>query len=332
MDKAKLWDAKLVDEMGRLAALKRYELLDTPREGPFDRITALVQTVLEVPIATIALIDRDRQWLKSCVGMESSDTPRSVAFCSHTIKSREPMYVPDARKDSRFRENPLVTGPPHIASYLGVPLATPDGYNLGSLCVIDRKPRTFSDSQIGVLKSFGSLVADEIELRRLAQIDFLTGAATRRGFFLEMEKAISRFVRHSRSSAVVVFDIDHFKQVNDKYGHAVGDEVLKSVAEQVGSLMRTSDVLGRLGGEEFGVLLADTDLDQAKKAADRFRRALEEYVLDRDPPLRVTASFGIAELRAEWLLGERWLARADEALYAAKRAGRNQVCVMAESR
>jgi len=325
---AKFLDAKLVDEPGRLAALKRYELLDTPREAPFDRIANLVKTVMDVPIATISLIDRDRQWLKACVGLDNADNmPRGISFCNHTIKSREPMYVPDAKLDPRFRDNPLVTGPPHIGSYLGVPLSTPDGYNLGSLCALDYKPRTFTESQIAVMKSFAALVTDEIELRRLAQIDYLTGAATRRGFFLEMEKAISRFVRNHRPSSLLVFDIDHFKVVNDRYGHPAGDAVLKSLSERIASLLRTSDVLGRLGGEEFGILLMDATLDQAVKSAERFRRGIEEFVVEHDPPLQVTASFGVAELDADLLLGERWLARADAGLYEAKRTGRNRACV-----
>ncbi len=328
MAEAKVLDPKLDDEMGRLAALKRYELLDTPKEAPFDRIANLVKTVMDVPISTISLIDRDRQWLKSCVGLDGAENmPRGISFCNHTIKSREAMHIPDAKLDPRFRDNPLVTGPPYIGSYLGVPLATPDGYNLGSLCAIDYKPRTFTESQISVLKSFAALVTDEIELRRLAQIDHLTGAATRRGFFLEMEKAISRFVRNNRPSAMLVFDIDHFKRVNDTCGHPAGDEVLRAVAERVSSLVRTSDVLGRLGGEEFGILLMDADEEQAIKSAERFRRGIEELVVAYDPPLRVTASFGVAELSAELLLGERWLARADAGLYEAKRAGRNRVCV-----
>jgi diguanylate cyclase (GGDEF)-like protein len=320
-------DLKLEDEPGRLAALQRYELLDTPREAPFDRITGLVQAVLQVPIATISLIDANRQWLKSCVGLDATETTREVSFCTHTIKGRAPMYVPDAKRDPRFANNPLVTGPPFIGSYLGVPLETPDGYNLGALCAIDSKPRTYTPQQIEVLKSFAALVTDEIELRQLAHIDHLTGAATRRGFCLELEKAISRFGRHVRSSALVVFDIDRFKLVNDTYGHPAGDTVLTGVGAKVAGLLRTSDVLGRLGGEEFGILVADADEAEAMQAAERFRGALEALTIEHDPPLRVTASFGVALLDAECLSPQQWLARADQGMYAAKRSGRNKVCL-----
>jgi hypothetical protein len=155
-DEVSMIDTKLADEAARLAALRRYEILDTLPEAPFDRITGLVKAVFEVPIALVSLIDADRQWLKSCVGMDVSETPREISFCTHTIQRREPMVIANATEDPRFANNPLVTGPPYIASYLGAPLETPDGYNVGSLCAIDTKPRTFSATQIEVMKSFAA--------------------------------------------------------------------------------------------------------------------------------------------------------------------------------
>ena len=172
-----------------MAALHRYEILDTPREPSFDRITGLVRAVLNVPISTLSLIDSDRQWYKSCVGMESTDLPRELSFCTHTIQSRSPLCVPDTLKDARFAQYPSVTGEPFIRSYLGIPLATPDGYVLGALCALDVQPREFNVGQIEVMKSFAALAENEFELRRIAQIDSLTGAATRRSFLIELEKA-----------------------------------------------------------------------------------------------------------------------------------------------
>ncbi len=327
-----MMDTKLVDEEGRLAAVKRYEILDTAPEAPFDRITGLVKAVMDVPMASISLIDANRQWLKSCVGMAGGDTEREITFCTHTIQSREPMVIGDATVDPRFMANPLVTGPPHIASYLGVPLATPDGYNLGSLCAIDTKPRTYSAAQVEVMKSFAALAMNELELRRIAQVDFLTGAATRRGFCLELDKAISRYVRHGRGSALLTLDIDHFKKVNDSFGHPAGDRVLRAVGTRMERLVRASDLVGRLGGEEFGILLTDGSLEEAMLAAERFRHAIEELVVDHEPPLRVTASFGIAVLDDESHTAEDWLAAADRALYEAKRGGRNRWSVAPEYR
>ena len=317
-------DAKLQDESGRMAALHRYEILDTPREAPFERITGLVRAVLHVPISTLSLIDADRQWYKSCVGMDSSDLPRDHSFCTHTIQTRQPLVVPDTLQDARFAQYPTVTGEPFIRSYVGVPLATPDGYNLGSLCALDVQPRAFSPGQVDVLKSFAALAVDELELRRIAQIDSLTGAATRRSFLLEMEKAISKFVRRGQSATLLTMDIDHFKQVNDTYGHPAGDVVLRTVSNRLMAILRKEDLLGRLGGEEFGILLPDIELHQAIQVAEKLRCALHDSPMILNEPLRVTASFGISALEREFVSPELWLSRADQALYSAKRAGRNQ--------
>ena len=320
-------DMKLHDEFGRLAALGRYEVLDTPREAPFERITGLVRAVLNVPISTLSLIDADRQWYKSCVGMDSSDLPRKLSFCTHTIQAREPLYIPDTLEDARFKDLPSVTAAPYIRSYLGAPLMSPDGYNLGALCALDVRPREFSDGQIEVLKSFAALAVDELELRRIAQVDSLTGAATRRSFLLEVEKAIAKFVRRRQPAVLLTLDVDHFKRVNDTFGHPSGDVVLRTVSSGLQGLLRTEDLLGRLGGEEFGILLADAELHQAEQTAERLRCAIEDLPLELKEPLRVTASFGISAIRADRLTPELWLASADEALYAAKRSGRNRCCV-----
>lgn len=321
-------DTKLYDEPARLAALRSYEVLDTPREPAFDRITSLVRTVLNVPIALVSLIDSDRQWFKSCVGLDSEGTSRDISFCTHTILSRSPMNVPDAKLDPRFADNPLVLGPPYIGSYLGVPLCTPDGYNLGSLCVIDTRPREFDKAQEDVLKSFAALVMDELELRRIAAIDYLTGAASRRTFCLETERCMARYARHQRPSSLLVFDIDHFKKVNDTYGHPGGDAALRTICAALGMLLRSTDTIGRLGGEEFGILIADTGPADAEETAERLRRVIESTVIPFDTPFNVTASFGVVPFRAEFKSADDWLCKADEALYESKRAGRNRVTLL----
>jgi diguanylate cyclase (GGDEF)-like protein len=319
-------ELKLADEQGRLAALHRYEVLDTPAEEPFDRITKLVQLVLDVPLATVSLIDADRQWFKSCVGVSVPGTPRDHAFCDYTIRTREPMNIPDATLDSRFAENPLVIGEMHIRSYLGVPLSTPDGYNIGALCAMDTRPREFTAEQTAVLASFASLVMDELELRRIAQTDHLTGAATRRGFTLELDKEIARTRRSGRTSSLVLLDVDHFKMVNDTYGHPVGDEVLRKLTECILMILRKGDVLGRLGGEEFGILLPGTDIEAAFECAERIRQAVAEKPLVQEPALHVTISLGVSA-QSLMTTSADWMLAADGALYEAKRSGRNRTCI-----
>ncbi|MDY7523157.1 GAF domain-containing protein [Sphingomonas sp. 10B4] len=157
-------------------------MLDTAVEEPFEKIVTLVRTVLAVPMATVTLVDRDRQWFKAKRGLEATETPRSISFCTHTIAQREPLIVEDARSDQRFADSPLVNGPPYIRSYAGIPLRTPEGYNVGALCAMDTRRRGFSPADIAILGNFANIVCDELELRLIARVDYLTGALTRRGF------------------------------------------------------------------------------------------------------------------------------------------------------
>ncbi|MDE8346788.1 MAG: sensor domain-containing diguanylate cyclase [Acidocella sp.] len=320
-------DPKLTDEVARLAALRRYEVLDTAPEAPFDKITALVSTVLGVPISIISLIDTKRQWLKSVLGPLPQEMPRELSFCAHTILTRAPLVICDALADKRFAQNPAVIGSPYIRGYLGVPLETPDGYNIGALCAIDVVPREFSPQEIETLKSFAAIVVDELELRNLARLDQLTGAVTRRAFLEEVGQAIGRLKRYGHQSSIIMFDIDHFKRINDSYGHSAGDAVLRAVGAACTALSRDCDSFGRLGGEEFAVLLPDTAAGTLA-AAERYREALATLVIPGYPALSITASFGIASLMPG-TDAEQWIAMADAALYAAKRGGRNRCCVAA---
>ncbi len=322
-----MFNLKLEDEAGRLAALGRYEILDTPAEEHFDKITRLIKMLFEVPISAINLIDATRQWSKSSIGLEEQQIARDISFCTHTIKSQEPLVISDTQENINFAKNPFVLGPPYIASYAGVPLQTPDGHNIGAICVMDTRPRKFDDKQIEALKGFASIVVDELELRKLSQVDELTGALSRRGFLAEIARAISLFSRHKRLSTLVMFDIDHFKHVNDTHGHAADDAVLRAIGARFSRLARPSDAFGRIGGEEFAMLLSDTDIDNSMMASERFRKNLEEMVIMHDPLLHVTGSFGLSQLDSDCQTPESWLAKADAALYRAKRGGRNRCCV-----
>ena len=153
----------------RLAALKEFQILDTLPERDFDDITLLASQICETPIALVSLIDEDRQWFKSRVGLEAAETEREYAFCSHAIEGDELFVVPDAAEDLRFQANPLVTGDPHIRFYAGAPLTTSDGYKLGTLCVIDRKPRRLSESQERAMNALARSVMTLIEARGLKE-------------------------------------------------------------------------------------------------------------------------------------------------------------------
>lgn len=319
-------NSKLHDEPGRQAALDRLAVLDTAPEAPFDKITQLVRTVIGVPIAAVSLIDRDRQFFKSIQGLDTRGTPRNQAFCDHTIRRSEPMVVPDASADPRFWANPLVTAAPRIGSYAGVPLRSPDGYQIGALCAIDTAPHNFTEHQITLLGSFAALVEDELQLRTLADRDHLTGALTRRALIDQATGLIELNRRHARPASLIILDVDHFKRVNDTYGHPAGDAVLVALARTVRTVLRLNDRFGRLGGEEFAVLLPETPLGDALVAAERLRHgtAIAPPAFVGGP--QVTVSLGVSSLGLPETDGwEGWLAAADAALYAAKRSGRNRV-------
>src|SRR5215212_10891180 len=157
------------DEAERLAALRRLEILDTPSEERFDRITRLARHAFGVPIALVSLIDANRQWFKSCQGLDASETPRGISFCGHAILAADALVIPDAADDPRFADNPLVTGPPGIRFYAGQPLSSVDGFRLGTLCIIDRHPRELSDVDRQALRDLAALVEAELNALQLNQ-------------------------------------------------------------------------------------------------------------------------------------------------------------------
>ena len=184
------------NEEARLASLRSLKILDTPIEERFERIARMARRSFRVPIAAISLIDADRQWFKAVDGLAANETSREVAFCSHAILSDDPLVVGDARQDPRFADNPLVQGDPNIRFYAGCPVHGPDGATLGTLCIIDRTPRTVEDQDVEALQDLARLVEDELrvksanerhaaliseldEVRRQAAVDGLTRLWTR---------------------------------------------------------------------------------------------------------------------------------------------------------
>ncbi|PQV63131.1 PAS domain S-box-containing protein [Abditibacterium utsteinense] len=165
-------------EANRLKVLQAYQILDTPAEASFDRITSLAARVFRVPVSFISLVDEERQWFKSCYGSNLQETARDISFCSVALQKSEVMIVPDARLDARFAQNPLVTGPPLVRFYAGAPLLNRDGVALGALCIIDTEPRDLDESERATLRDLAAVVVDELELRLVAER--LTQEATAR--------------------------------------------------------------------------------------------------------------------------------------------------------
>ncbi|EKS34447.1 sensor domain-containing diguanylate cyclase [Afipia broomeae] len=314
----------------RLQALRRYDILDTAPEETFDRITRIVAAALRVPMAAVSLVDDHRQWFKSRIGLAATETPRSSSFCAHTILANGAMVVTDTTQDLRFNGNPLVLGDPHIRFYAGYPVVSSDGVPLGAVCAIDTSPRDISPQELGLLKDLAALVNEQLELRLLASIDGLTGALRRKTFLNMCERELLLGRRGKTPSSCLMIDADHFKAINDQYGHDVGDQVLKALVDTFKAGLRATDIVGRLGGEEFGIFLPSTDLAGCVEVAERLRGMVESLEITT-ANLSVTVSIGAAEAAAtgEDILG--LLHRADTALLKAKRTGRNRIITECDS-
>src|ERR1700733_6878588 len=249
-------------EEQRLATLAAQHLLDTPPDPRFDSLVRLTADLFDVPIVLVSLVDRDRQWFKSAVGLSACETHRDYAFCAYAIlQPDDVMVIEDATADPRFADNPLVTGEPFIRFYAGAPLVARDGQPLGTLCIIDRKPRALAHSMRVRLRELADSAAAMVDLHRCAidlqhaaTHDGLTGLANRFLFEDRLESAVSDALS-GRPCAVLLFDVDELKAPNDELGHDVGDVLLVAVARRFQNIVRGTDLVARIGSDEFAVLL-----------------------------------------------------------------------------
>ncbi|MBC7281162.1 diguanylate cyclase [Hoeflea sp.] len=451
-------------EAERVAKLRSYEILDSLPEETYERITRLTARILDMPAAMISLVDGDRQWFKAQVGGDRSDVPRELSFCSHTICQNGVFVVEDASRDPKFLDNPFVTQHPHIRFYAGAPLRASGGLNIGTLCVLDIRPRTMSARDRQSLADLAAVVMDALDTRliidraetaerrlidaveslpdgfvlfdnqdrlvicnsrfreiyaesadhiqpgvrfeeiirkgvasgqypdalgneeawiaervemhqnpgepteqhlpgdkwfrvqerrtsdgglvsfrfditnlkrqerklaRLAWTDGLTGALSRRRILELAESEIERAHRHGIAVSLLILDADHFKQINDRNGHTAGDEVLKGMVERWKRVLRSHDLIGRIGGEEFCILLPEVGSDGAVRVAEKLRQetACLPFAFEGQL-LRATVSIGVATLAPGQDVAAL-MRSADRALYEAKDAGRDCLVVAA---
>jgi diguanylate cyclase (GGDEF)-like protein len=315
-----------VDEEQRLRDLQRHGVLDTAADPHVQRIVELASAVLRMPIALVSLVDRQRQWFLAASGLAARETPREMAFCAHAIEGDAVLMVPDALEDERFRDNPLVLGEPRIRFYAGAPLRSSSGHNLGTLCVIDQRPRHLSGEQLALLQRLADLVMRELELRRLSSLCPVTGLHTRASFFRLGQQELQEARRRGRPLALLAIDIDDFRQINNRWGHEAGDQVLLDVCALIRQRARPADLVGRIGDEEFAVLLPDCTAERAMAFAEDLRAAVAAMPgvfshSDYHPQI----SGGLTSLTAADRSFADLFYRADEALYLAKGNGRNQI-------
>lgn len=287
------------DEQARLEALQSLSILDTPPEERFDRLTRMAKRLFGVPIALVSLVDENRQWFKSCFGLNVSETSRDISFCGHAILGDDLFVIPDTIADVRFADNPLVLNDPHIRFYAGCPLSAPNGRKLGTLCIIDRQPRNFSTDDFDALKDLASMVERELAAVQLATLDELTAISNRRGFIMLAQHSLNLCARQKLPVSLVFMDLDKFKSINDTFGHAEGDRALTVFAELMKTACRESDIFARLGGDEFAILLTDAPKKHTESVVSKLSQLVKKYNQEAKRGYDITFSHGIVEFDPE---------------------------------
>jgi diguanylate cyclase (GGDEF)-like protein len=287
------------NEPMRLATLRSLSVLDSQPEERFDRLTRMAKRMFRAPIALVSLIDENRQWFKSCDGLSVSELPRETSFCGHAILGNDVFLIEDALKDERFADNPLVTGEPHIRFYAGCPLRAVNGAKMGTLCIIDTKPRAFDDEDITALKDLTAMVEAELTSFQLAITDELTKISNRRGFNILAQYSLDFCVRQHVTASLVFLDLDNFKQVNDTFGHAEGDYTLIRFSDALKTSFRDSDVFARLGGDEFLVLLTNASKLDAETAIGKLTQQIQVGNKAGQRVSDLSFSCGIVEFQSE---------------------------------
>lgn len=309
------------NEEKRLASLRSLRILDTPPEERFDRLTRLASRIFNVPIALVSLVDAERQWFKSNQGLESTTQgPRNESFCAHAILGDELLEVTDALADPRFSHHPAVVGELGLRYYAGRPLKSPDGMKLGTLCLVDTKPRMLTEDEKASLDDLSHMAEQEITAMQLATLDHLTQLTNRRGFESLGRHVLSACQRFEFPLCVVALDLDGFKGINDTFGHEEGDHALTAFADLLLESFCGADVVARLGGDEFAVLLSNTCESEAAKTLLGLSAALEVYNARAQRGYQLAYSAGIC---CEPSLDDADLAellrKADQSLYEYKR-------------
>lgn len=331
------------NEKERLAALKRLNILDTPLEERFERITRMVCRSLKVPISAVSLVDESRQWFKSIQGLGASETPRDVAFCAHAILEDELLLVPDATKDERFADNPLVTNEPFIRFYAGYPLSLSKDIRVGTLCAIDRIPRELPSEDLETLYDLAKMVESELasaalsevqieliqelsKLEKLAMFDSLTRLWNRLGIDTLLRREWKYAMRKKSPIAIIMVDFDNFKQINDTHGHLVGDEVIQGGSRLLLSSLRSYDVVGRWGGDEFMVILPGADRGQSIMILERILEVTtQKPVITSSGAITISLSMGgVSVIPNQGETIEYWVGKADDELMKVKRSGKSQ--------
>jgi diguanylate cyclase (GGDEF)-like protein len=327
-----------------LAALPSDSILYTPVEQRFERITRIATKLVNVPVAAITLFHRDEEWFKSVQGWDVRKLPVAASLGALAALARDLVLIPDTTADERTRDHVLILSEPGFRFFAGMPLFERHGGIIGTLSLMDTRPRNVAEIDLESIQDLCAIAQSEIlsdqmnsaqaaltaklgAARREALIDPLTRVWNRRGGNMALKTAFAEADAANLSITISLIDIDKFKTINDTYGHDVGDVVLRKIAETLVTNMRENDIVCRLGGDEFLLILYEADGKTAGKAVERIRHSLADSPLRTrhgDIALTVSCGYVVREPESDKTY-EELILLADQALMASKSAGRNRV-------
>ncbi len=305
------------NEIQRVHALHNLHILDTNSEERFDNIIHVAQHLFHVPIVLLSLVDTEREWFKSRYGFQLKETPRDVSFGAHVILQEDIMIVKDSLNDVRFRDNPLVIGEPDIRFYLGCPLKIKGQFNIGTLCLIDQKPRQqYSGVDLDIIKDLATIVEAEFETMRLSTTDKFTQLFNRQGVLITGKKIINLSNQYDKNVLLLYFDLHKLKFINETYGYDEGDKVLKIFAQQLLKHFRHADVVARLGGDKFCVLCSGMSIIHVPSVIKRFQNKLS--LIQSNYPIEFNMGTIQYDRLKHYSIGSL-IEEADEKIYEQKR-------------
>jgi len=329
------------NESARLESLRRMFLSCAPPEASLDRVTHAARRIFGTPVALISVVDSDRLWFKSCIGINVRETPRDISFCGHAILEDQPLVIEDTLLDPRFADNPLVIAEPRIRFYAGRPLRNEENFTLGALCVIDYEPRIMSEDERRLLDDLGrwaeaifsstqlsqaqrALEAELHESKRESMLDPLLHIWNRWAIVDILEREAKRALRHHDALSVLMVEVEHLASIRERYGQPAADAMLKEVARTTHSVLRPYDALGRCGEEDFLVVLPDTDRHAAAAVARRLRARVADCTVTADTErvsCRVSTGVACIDRNASASSVDTLVASAADALLLARRGG-----------
>lgn len=267
------------DETGRLIALKDLGVLDTPPERRFDRVVQLASRLTGTPVALLSLVDETRVVFKSTSGLTNAGVDlgnpfREYWFCSHVVATGDPVVVTDARMDRRFDRLPAVTRSPGVVAYAGVPVRAPTGEHVGALAALSVETREFSEPEVAVLQELARLLEAELSALPHSTIDALTGAVNSRTFVRFGNRLLELGDTRGDVSTLLRLDVKGIGTINTTFGFESGDQALVDTAHVLGSSIRGSDLVGRVGPDEFAVLLVGSNAADAALVTKRIVDAI----------------------------------------------------------